>query len=73
MEVRHSYCVDWFGTVIRVVHVLHLPTCTRRCQLCDLDLAVRRTVFLLHARILLEAVHVRRSGEPVRGIRRSAV
>ena len=26
-------------------------------------------MFLLHARIPLEAVHLRRSGEPVRGIR----
>ena len=33
------------------------------------DLAVHCTVFLLHARIPLEAVHLRRSGEPVRGNR----
>ena len=37
------------------------------------DLAVRRMVFLLYARIPLEAVHLRRSGELVRGIGRPAV
>ena len=37
------------------------------------DLAVRRTMFLLHAWIPLEVAHLRRSGEPVRGNRRPAV
>ena len=38
-----------------------------------LDLVVHRTVFLLHTRIPLEAVHLRHSGELVRGIGRLAV
>ena len=37
------------------------------------DLAVLRTMFLLHARIPLEAMHLRSSGEPVRGIQRPAI
>ena len=45
---------------------LHSPPTMRS------DLAVRRTVFLLHARIPLEGVHLRRFGEPVRGNRRPA-
>ena len=47
-------------------HVHSLPT------VCS-DLVVRRTVFLLHARITLEAVHLRRSSELVRGIERPVV
>ena len=41
---------------------LHLPPTVRS------DLAVRRMVFLLHARILLEMAHLHRSSELVRGI-----
>ena len=46
---------------------LHSPPVVRS------DLAVRRTTFLLHARLPLEVVHLRRSGELVRGIGRPTV